>query len=499
MKENTNRAIALNSIILYIRLIINLVCSLFATRFSLAALGVSDYGLYAVLGGIISFMSILNTIMVATTNRYISVAIGKGDVIEIREQFNVNLFIHIFIALITLVIMIPLGEWYVYHYVNYDGNMDVASKVLLISLVGSVVSFISVPYNGLMMAKENFITFCSVDVIAHILKLLVAYLLIDNFENKLLIYAGSLAFLTALPTLIYYVYCNVKYREITQFTLVKDIDKYKDVLSFSVWVGYGAIASVAKTQGAAVIVNMFFNTIMNTALSVANTVNSLISLLSQNVSQPIAPQLMKAYAAGNSSRCDELLVLSTKFTYLISFLVAMPLLLETEWVIKIWLGEVPAYSVVFCRLLIIDTLVTALNSGISNVIFASGKIRAYQIIINTLRLLSLVAAYFALKYGLPPQSLLIVYIAFSVIIFFSTQLVLHKTLNYDNMILWKHSYFPSFIVTIVSLSLLLFDVNCHPFINLLIYAFSVLLIILLLGFSTDERRQLFSWLKNLIK
>lgn len=499
MKENTNRAIALNSIILYIRLIINLVCSLFATRFSLAALGVSDYGLYAVLGGIISFMSILNTIMVATTNRYISVAIGKGDVIEIREQFNVNLFIHIFIALITLVIMIPLGEWYVYHYVNYDGNMDVASKVLLISLVGSVVSFISVPYNGLMMAKENFITFCSVDVIAHILKLLVAYLLIDNFENKLLIYAGSLAFLTALPTLIYYVYCNVKYREITQFTLVKDIDKYKDVLSFSVWVGYGAIASVAKTQGAAVIVNMFFNTIMNTALSVANTVNSLISLLSQNVSQPIAPQLMKAYAAGNSSRCDELLVLSTKFTYLISFLVAMPLLLETEWVIKIWLGEVPAYSVVFCRLLIIDTLVTALNSGISNVIFASGKIRAYQIIINTLRLLSLVAAYFALKYGLPPQSLLIVYIAFSVIVFFSTQLVLHKTLNYDNMILWKHSYFPSFIVTIVSLSLSLFDVNCHPFINLLIYAFSVLLIILLLGFSSDERRQLFSWLKNLIK
>lgn len=499
MKENTNRSIALNSIILYIRLIINLVCSLFATRFSLAALGVSDYGLYAVLGGIISFMSILNTIMVATTNRYISVAIGKGDVIEIREQFNVNLFIHIFIALITLVIMIPLGEWYVYHYVNYDGNMDVASKILLISLVGSVISFISVPYNGLMMAKENFITFCSVDVIVHILKLLVAYLLIDNFENKLLIYAGSLAFLTALPTLIYYVYCNVKYREITQFTLVKDIDKYKDVLSFSVWVGYGAIASVAKTQGAAVIVNMFFNTIMNTALSVANTVNSLISLLSQNVSQPIAPQLMKAYAAGNSSRCDELLVLSTKFTYLISFLVAMPLLLETEWVIKIWLGEVPAYSVVFCRLLIIDTLVTALNSGISNVIFASGKIRAYQIIINTLRLLSLVAAYFALKYGLPPQSLLIVYIAFSVIIFFSTQLVLHKTLNYDNMILWKHSYFPSFIVTIVSLSLLLFDVNCHPFINLLIYAFSVLLIILLLGFSTDERRQLFSWLKNLIK
>lgn len=499
MKENTNRSIALNSIILYIRLIINLVCSLFATRFSLAALGVSDYGLYAVLGGIISFMSILNTIMVATTNRYISVAIGKGDVIEIREQFNVNLFIHIFIALITLVTMIPLGEWYVYHYVNYDGNMDVASKILLISLVGSVISFISVPYNGLMMAKENFITFCSVDVIAHILKLLVAYLLIDNFENKLLIYAGSLAFLTALPTLIYYVYCNVKYREITQFTLVKDIDKYKDVLSFSVWVGYGAIASVAKTQGAAVIVNMFFNTIMNTALSVANTVNSLISLLSQNVSQPIAPQLMKAYAAGNSSRCDELLVLSTKFTYLISFLVAMPLLLETEWVIKIWLGEVPAYSVVFCRLLIIDTLVTALNSGISNVIFASGKIRAYQIIINTLRLLSLVAAYFALKYGLPPQSLLIVYIAFSVIIFFSTQLVLHKTLNYDNMILWKHSYFPSFIVTIVSLSLLLFDVNCHPFINLLIYAFSVLLIILLLGFSTDERRQLFSWLRNLIK
>lgn len=496
-QENTNKAIAINSVILYMRLIVNLVCSLFATRFALIALGISDYGLYAVLGGLISFMAILNTIMVATTNRYISVAIGKGDQRDINEQFNVNLLIHIIIALITLLFMLPVGEWYVQNHVNFDGSLELASKIMMISLIGSAIAFISVPYNGLLVAKENFLVFSLVDVLMHILKLGVSYLLIHYFDDKLLVYVYAMAVFTAIPTFVYFIYCSYRYSDITKFTFVKKIDKYVDVLKFSVWVGYGAIASVGRTQGAAVIVNMFFNTILNTALSVANTVNSLITLLSQNISQPIAPQLIKAYAAGNMARCNELLIIATKYTYLLSLLVAVPLLVETEWIIDLWLSEVPPYSVIFTRLLIIDTLITALNSGISNIVFASGKIRLYQILINTLRLSSVVAAYFALKYGMPAYSLLIVYILFSVLIFFATQVVLHRTLKYDNKILWRFSYIPSFKVTFASL-FLLYDFNLHPIISMAVAMFYVLSLILIWGLGQKEKRSVFTFIKTTI-
>lgn len=493
--ENTNKAIAVNSIILYVRLIANLVCSLFATRFALQALGVSDYGLYAVLGGVISFMAILNTIMVSTTNRYISVAIGKGDDKVVNEQFNVNLLIHICIAVLTLIIMLPLGDWYVHNYVNYDGSMNLALKVMFISLIGSVISFISVPYNGLLVAKENFLIFCLVDVIAHFSKLIVSYLLINNFNEKLLIYTIAMALFTALPTIIYYIYCTCVYSDVTKFRFIKDIDKYKEVLGFSVWVGYGAVASVAKSQGAAIIINMFFNTLMNTALSVASTVNSLITLLSQNISQPISPQLVKSYAANNLSRCDDLLIAATKYTYLLSFIVAMPLLVETEWVINLWLGEVPAYAVTFTRLLMIDTLITALNSGISNIIFASGKIRMYQLIINTLRLLSIVGAYFILKAGFPSYTLLMVYIFFSVLIFFATQIVLNRTLGYDNRKLWKYSYIPSLVVTVASLILVVINMPLPPLVNMLFYVISIIIFVILFAFTRNEKVIIISWIK----
>ena len=227
MKENTNKAIVYNSIILYFRLAITTICSLLTTRFALKALGVVDYGLFSILGGIISFIAVVNTIMAGTTRRFIAVAIGKQNIEEANEQFNVNLIIQVVAAIIVLLIAIPIGRWYIFNHINYDGSLNVAYYVFCFSVIGSVLSFAGVAYNGLLTAKENFFIFSLVDVVSHVLKMSIAILLVNYFENKLIIYATAMSVLTGGCAITYAIYCKKKYYEVTKLKLVKKWEKYK--------------------------------------------------------------------------------------------------------------------------------------------------------------------------------------------------------------------------------------------------------------------------------
>lgn len=499
MQENTNRAIAYNSIILYGKLAISTICALLTTRFALQALGVVDFGLYAVLGGIISFISIFNTIMLSTSNRFIAVAIGKGDINEANKQFNVNLVVHIFIALLAIVLALPIGEWYIPRYVNYDGPLSNAIMVFSISIVGSILSFVGVPYNGLLMAKEKFIVFSLVDVVSHILKLVVAWILVYYFENKLLIYTITMAFLTAMHTIIYISYCSRNYPDIVKFKVVKDKAMYKNVFGFSSWVAVGAVASVGKSQGASLIVNTFFNTIMNTAMGVASSVNAYICMFANAVTQPMQPQITKSFAAGDKNRTNELLIMSTKFSFLLMLLIGSIFLVSPEWILGLWLGDVPPYATIFLILFVVDSLVQSFNAGISNIIWASGKIALYQILTSTLNILAVVAGYFVLKVGYPAYYLIGAYISFSVLRFFAVQWSLHKTLDYNNFTLWKFSYLPSILVVILFLPMLFVPDIFHPFIKLIISFGYLCGLEYFIGLSKNERKQLLGLINSKLK
>ena len=493
MIENTNRAIAYNSAILYGRMAITTVCALLTTRFALQALGVVDFGLYAVLGGIISFISIFNTIMLSTSNRFIAVAIGRGDLEEANKQFNVNLTVHVAIAIFALLISYPIGEWYIPRYVNYDGPLSNAMMVYFISIFGCVFSFIGVPFNGLLMAKEKFIVFSLVDVFIHVIKLIVAWLLVYFFAHKLLIYTVIMALMTATSTLIFYIYCSKYFHNIVRFRFVRERTMYKNVFNFSAWVGVGAVAHVGRDQGAALVVNAFFNTAMNTAMGVAASINTYVTLFAQNVTQPMAPQITKSYAAGNCQRTDELLIMSTKYSFLLMLLISSFFLIEPEWLLGVWLVEVPPYASIFLILFVINNLVQSLNSGINNIIFASGKIVLYQILVSTTNILSVVAGYFVLKNGAEAYYLLIAYIMVSVIRFFAIQWALHKSLNYDNNILWKNSYFPSLFVVLFFCPVFFIPNTLNPVIRLVI-VFSYLCIIeYFVGLNKSERVKIASF------
>ena len=496
MQENTNKAIAINSIILYVKMIINTLCSILTTRFALQALGIVDFGLYSLLGSIITFIGIFNTIMLTTSNRYIAVAIGKNDIKEANIQFNVNLIVHICIALVTLLIAFPIGDWYVNNYVNYDGDIANALMVFNISIIASIISFIGVPYNGLLMAKEKFIVFSSVDIISHIGKLIVAFILVHYFNDKLLIYTIALAAFTVLPVLVYLLYCSKYYYDIVKFVLVKEKKRYKEVISFSAWVSVGAIAMVGKNQGAGIIVNAFFNTVMNTAMGIANSISSYVVMFSQNVTQPMAPQLTKSYASGDEKRTDELLLMSTKYAFLMMFLISSPFLMAPEWLLNIWLGQVPPYAVIFLTLLMIDNMVMSLNSGIANIIFASGKIQSYQIVTSLLNVFSVIIGFIVLYLGAPVFSLLLVYIFFSICRVISVQIILHKTINYSNSKIIKNSYIPSLKIVVLYLPLFLLKSMMSPIFLILISFIYLIVLIYLIGLNKKEKDALSSWIKT---
>lgn len=496
MKENTNSAIIYNSVVLYVRLFITATCSIISTRYALQALGINDYGLFAVIGSVISFIALLNSIMVSVSQRFISVAIGRNNPVEIREQFSINLLIHIGIAIVTLLVAIPVGYWYVYYKLNYDGSLDIAFIVFIISCIASVISFIGVPYNGLLVAKERFLVFCIPDVISAVIKLLVSYLLVYHFSNKLVVYASMMAIVNSYPTLVYSIYCKGRYRDVTKFILVKNLKKYKEVFSYSVWIAYGAFASMAKSQGAAILINRFFSTAMNTGLGLATSITQYISMFAENVSKPMAPQIMKFYASDNIERSYRLLVFSTKISYLIIFIISAPFFIGADWLIQLWLGEVPPYVTSFLYLLIIDTLIQSFNTGVANLIFANGRIRMYQICSNTLRILSVIVAYFALKAGLPAVSLLFSYIIFSSIIIVVNQIVLHKTTGFNNWVLIKGSYIPCIIVTTIVIPVYFVHIPVHPFLHILLTLVYVFIIEFLFGFNKDEKKKLLSIIKR---
>lgn len=492
MAENTNRQLFVNTLILHSRLIVTAVCGLFTTRFALEALGNVDFGLFSVIASIISFVAIVNTIMVSTSHRFIAVAVGKGDIAEANKQFNLCLMIHLLIALFTIIIALPIGEWYINLYLNYAGDIHNAIMVFRYTIIASAITFFGVPYYGLLTAKEKFWVFCVPDIISHLLKFLMAYLIISHFENKLQVYALSLAILTASPVLVYVLYCRRYYPALSKISIIKKPKEYKEIFAFSGWVTYGAIAYVGKAQGAALLVNYYFSTIMNTALGIANSINGIIVNFAQSIAQPIAPQITKAYSVGNYDRCNTLLVLSTKLTFLFMLLISSPFLVETKWILEIWLGNVPDYAVMFTILIITDALVDSLNSGIKNIIFASGNIKLFQIGGSTIKLLAIVVAYLFLREGFEAYSVIYVYIVFSILVFFCNQWVLKKTLNYEGSYLWKKSYIPSLTIVVLFLPCLLISGKIPPIVTIVITFLYLLILNFYIGFSKNEREYIIS-------
>ena len=487
VKEGTNKAIVVNSVILYSRLIITSVCGFFATRFALQALGVVDYGLFSVLGGIIAFIDVANAVMINTTTRFMTVALGKGDERDINEQMNINLRIHLFTALFSLLLSFTVGYWYIYNHLNYEGDIHNAVIVFTISVVSAAISMLGVPFQGVITAKENFLVTSIPAIISALLKMGVSWLLIYFFNHKVIVYSGIEALCTVYPMVAYAIYCYRHYPKIVKYSKVTNKKKYKEILSFSGWTLYGTAACMAKGQGASIVINLFFTTTLNAALGISNMLSSLINKFARNAVQPMFPQITKSYSVGDMQRSKKLLCMTAKVSFFVTLLFSSPFLIDTDWILGLWLKDVPPMASLFTKLLIADSLVSSLDQGIGTIVKADGNIWAYEFFGNTLRLIAVIVSYFFLKNGSPAETLLYIYIVTSSLVVVISQIILNKVTHIENILIIKNAYLPALLVSIIFVPVLFFKVSHYSVINIALGFIYLLTIVWFVGLNRKEK------------
>ena len=438
---NDNRKIAVNSLLLYSRLIITTIIGIVATRIVVRNLGIEDYGLYSVVGSVVVMMAFLNTVMVSTTYRFIAFEIGRNEINTINKVFNISLLIHIGMAVLVVLFAETLGVWYINNHLNVETHqIDNALFIFRFSVLAIVFNIFSLPFQGLITALEKFSVRVSIEIIRSVLRLIFVISLIYFTGDKLRLYAVLMAILALIPSLLFILYCKKKYSLFTTWKIQRDKKKYKEMLAYSGWTMFGAAASVGQTQGSALIINLFFGTILNAAYGIANQLNSFIKMFAQNLGQAAIPQITKSHSGGDENRVLNIVTYISKYSFFLMLLPALPILMETEYLLKLWLGEIPEYTVIFTQLLIILGLLDSLRSGIPAAIQATGRIKWFQIIMSSILLLGLPIAYLLFKLGFPPFCIQIVYIIISLVNTFISIVLLYKLINFNIKYLIKKSY-----------------------------------------------------------
>lgn len=422
---------------------------LLTSRYILTNLGVSDFGLYNVVGGIVIILNVINTAMMSTSFRFIAVEMGRDDLSGVNEIFNIAMVVHFSLALLIILLAETFGIFYIHHYLNVEaGRLDDAVFVFRFSVLATVFSILSIPFQSLITAYEKFSVSSSIEIIFSILKLGAAIFLVYYVHNRLRLFAMLISVAGLISALLYFLYSRKVYSSVTAWNFQRNRKRYREMMGFTGWTMLGAGAAVGKIQGAALIINSFFGTILNASFGIASQLNNVLLTFSRNLGQAAVPQIVKSYGSGNSNRTFVLVSYISKYSFFLLLLPAVPILLETDFVLKIWLGEVPSLTKIFCQLMIINGLVDVIGSGIPTAIQATGKIKYFQIILGSLSLLSLPVAYFVFTMKYPPYSILITYIATSLLGVLVMLILLRKLINFDIKNLIRISYLRVFYVSV---------------------------------------------------
>jgi O-antigen/teichoic acid export membrane protein len=332
----------------------------------------------------------------------------------------------------------------------------------------------------------------TIEVIRAILILGVAIFVTIHTGNKLRFYAFMMMLVSSVPSALFIIYCKVSYKAITKWEFQSDVAKYKEMLNFSVWIMFGAVSSVAKNQGTSLIINSFFGTVLNAAFGIAHQIDSLVRMIASNLGQAVVPQITKSFSGGNQERSIKLVAYTSKYTCFLMLIPAIPILLETEYLLTLWVKNVPPYTVIFSQLMVLGALVDSLGGGIAAIVQATGKIKYFQIILSTTSLLSLPIVYFLFKAGYPPSYLIIAFLSTSVLNVVLRQILLKKLINFDVKYFIETSYFKIFYVVIMLLPLFyiktLFNPGLPRFILLSFFSVSwVLFVIYFIGIEKKEK------------
>lgn len=433
MSQVSYKRIAQNATALYLRMVVTMVLGLYTSRVVLQMLGVSDFGIYGLVGGIAGMLSIINASMASATSRYITYELAKGDKERLSQTFNSALQIHIGIAAIFLLLAETIGLWFVStQLVIPTERMAAAYVVYQCSVFTAILSITQVPYNAALFAHEKMSAFAYIEILNSVLKLGTAlFLALWPSESRLIWYAILSLIASSVILLIYRIYCIRNFAEchIKRVWCPKIL---KPMLSFSAYDLYGNVCGLSFYQGTNVILNLFFGVVINAASSIANTVSGVLQGFAFKIIIAFKPSIVKLYAVGKIREMSRIVNMATMLSVLLMGASSIPLFFEMDYVISLWLGNTPEYVVPFCRLLLVYCTIGIINAIQIQAIHATGNIKRITFVGGTINLLTMPAMYIALYLGLPSIAAYIIQvIAISLISLFSVLLVKHQIQDFE--------------------------------------------------------------------
>lgn len=395
--SSNNKTIAKNTVVLYLRMILTTLVSLYTSRVVLQTLGVEDFGIYGVVGGVVTMFAFLKSTMSGATSRFITFALGKGDQRDLDDTFATVMWIHIFIAIAIFILAESVGLWFLEKkLVIPDGRMNAARIVYQFSILSMMITVTQVPYNASIISHEKMNVYAYVEILNAILKLLIVFLLAILPFDRLIVYSILVFIVYLVIAMIYRIYCSRKFGE-CHIRRVWRKDLFQPMLTFSGWDLYGNMCYTVKNQGVNMLINMFFGVVYNAASSVSHSILGVVSNFSTTVIQAFRPQIVKSFANSDIRRMEALISNATKYSLLLFSLCTVPIILEADTILQLWLGEVPDSAPIFCRLMLITCTFELINRIVGIGIHATGEMKRISLITGTVHILCLPCIYVKFK------------------------------------------------------------------------------------------------------
>lgn len=436
---------------LYIRMLFTMVVSLYTSRVILNTLGIVDFGIYNVVGGVVAMFGFLNGTLSTGTMRFLIFQLGKNDLHELKKTFSASLLIHVSLAFIILILAETIGLWFLNNKMNIPvDRMYAAQWVYQFSVLASLISIIQVPYNASIIAHERMNVYAYVSIVEVSLKLIVVYLLLISDYDKLIIYSILIFVVNSIIILIYRIYCKKQYDECS-YQFVKDKPLYKSMLSFSGWNLFGCLASTGANQGINILLNIFFGPIVNAARGISFQVSNAIMGFVNNFQTAVTPQIIKLFAEGKLNELHKLLFQNGKYAFLLMFFITMPVMYEADVILLWWLKTVPENTALFCRLILTQSLIYSLGRPFVMAVHATGNMKIINLTAGSVLLLILPVSYLFLKLGYPAYVPFIVFICATPIEISIEIYYLKKWINLSVKSFFKETIFPILKVVLISL------------------------------------------------
>lgn len=411
-----NKRIARNTILLYFRTILIMLVSIYTSRVVLKALGVEDYGIYNAVGGVIAMFSVISGALSNAISRYITFGLGKGDINDLKKIFFTSVAIQVLISLLIILLAEAVGVWFLNNKMSIPSErLFAANWVLQFSLLAFVLNLISIPYNACIIAHEKMDAFAYISIVDAALKLSVAFLIAFFQFDRLILFAGLNVVVALVVRLLYGVYCKRHFEE-AKFKIVYDKGVFKDMLGFAGWSFLTHGAYVFNNQGVNILINVFFGVTLNAARGLANQIENAIMTLVGNFTTALSPQITKSYAVGDKERNFYLICKGAKFSCYLLLIFSLPFIFETEFILKLWLGEVPEYTALFLRLSFLGAIVTCIGKTGTTACMATGDIKKYTIVLTSVGVLAFVLTLVAYHFGAPVEACYIIFAAVYVLV-----------------------------------------------------------------------------------